>query len=161
MKFLESMCEMKLPDDVENRRKDILQRSKKYLEINNEELSSSSAYLNMCAGKGKGLVMANNDKSITEYIDPENQPAESSTPTSQGYYECFPEMKKSSSNLSQKNEINSDNILVDIYSSFSAELTKNKCYKCGPLLQKEERKFIGFNFEHFRSCWVGELNYFF
>lgn len=151
IKFLECLCEINLPNDIENKRNELLQRTKKNFDLQNQ--CTVSTYLNMSAGKGKGLMLIsdNNDESITEYIDPENK---SNTPTSQGYYECFPVIKNSTETLIDEQN-NADDILVKLYSGFSTELTTSKCYKCGPLLQKEERKFIGFNFEHLRSCWLG------
>ncbi|XP_034952513.1 uncharacterized protein [Chelonus insularis] len=169
--FLESLSEeVNLPEALENDRSNLLRRSKCSLVAMGQRSASPEPYLDMNAGKGKGLLLVksksanSNDTHLTEYIDSDNP----CTPKiSQDEYECFQE------ELTHTTEQNiEEEKLKATYRNFSAEQTKimceckclkkcvGKCHlnmnKCGILFQKEERKLFGFQlFDQLRECWIG------
>ncbi|XP_008550830.1 uncharacterized protein LOC103573488 [Microplitis demolitor] len=161
VKFLELLSkEINLPDTLENDRSNLLRRSKTSLASAGQRSSSPEPYLDMNAGKGKGLSVVksgevntindnnNHQQQLTEYIDTDNPRV--SRHSAQDYYETFQEFtSKSSANDEQ------DKLKI-IYRSFSTEQTRSKSHKCGPLFQKEERRLFGFQlFDQFRELWVG------
>lgn len=162
VKFLELLSkEINLPDTLENDRSNLLRRSKTSLASAGQRSSSPEPYLDMNAGKGKGLSVVksgevntindnnNHQQQLTEYIDTDNPRV--SRHSAQDYYETFQEFtSKSSANDEQ------DKLKI-IYRSFSTEQTRSKSHKCGPLFQKEERRLFGFQlFDQFRELWVGK-----
>lgn len=169
VKFLELLSkEINLPDTLENDRSNLLRRSKTSLASAGQRSASPEPYLDMNAGKGKGLSLVkkeangindNNNhnhhrqqqqQQVTEYIDSDNPRV--SRYSVQDYYETFQEFTAKPSVDDEEDK------LKNIYRSFSTDQTRSKCHKCGPLFQKEERRLFGFQlFDQFRELWIGKI----
>ncbi|XP_015122121.1 uncharacterized protein LOC107044675 [Diachasma alloeum] len=158
VEFLETLCDVKLPESLENVRSDLLRRSRTSLELRIPNSTSPEPYLEMKPGKGKALVLPklNNldDTNLTEYIDADHQATAQEASECQNEYESFGNAPASPPLVTEKDD--AEEQLRMIYRSFSAEQTRSKCHKCGPLQQlKDERNIFMKAVLRERPCWVG------
>ncbi|XP_011299436.1 uncharacterized protein [Fopius arisanus] len=162
VEFLETLCDAKLPDSLENIRSDLLRRSRTSLGVHIPKSTSPEPYLEMKPGKGKGkgLILPKlknlDENNLTEYIDADHQPPLVEKPSEcQNEYESFASPSPPVA-IERKDQDEPDEQLKTIYSAFSAEQTKSKCYKWGPLQQlRDERNIFMKVVLRERPCWVG------
>ncbi|KAK0180587.1 hypothetical protein PV327_002954 [Microctonus hyperodae] len=168
IQFLETLSGVNLPNGLQNVRENLLQRSKTSLATMNQQFTTPEAYLDMNAGKGKGLSLietlevndTTSDKQITEYMYADNS-NHIKLSSCQNYYESFQANTASNSEEISNNQACNDpeEELKSIYRTFSSEQTINKALKSGPLHLKEERRLFGFQlfsgFDQFRPCFIG------
>ncbi|KAK0177031.1 hypothetical protein PV328_001121 [Microctonus aethiopoides] len=168
VQFLETLSDVNLPNGLQNVRENLLQRSKTSLVTMDQQFTTSEHYLDMNAGKGKGLSLietlevndTKNDNQITEYMYADNA-NHIKLSSCQDYYESFlANVELNSEEISNNQECNDyEEELISIYRTFSSEQTINKASKSGPLHLKEERRFLGLQFfsgfDQFRPCFIG------
>lgn len=171
VQFLETLSDVNLPNGLQNVRENLLQRSKTSLVTMDQQFTTPEPYLDMNAGKGKGLSLietlevndTKNDNQITEYMYTDNS-NHIKLSSCQDYYESFlANVALNSEEISNNQECNDyEKELISIYRTFSSEQTINKASKSGPLLLKEERRFLGLQFfsgfDQFRPCFIGNFS---
>ncbi|XP_017885189.1 uncharacterized protein LOC108628043 [Ceratina calcarata] len=158
VQFLECLREVKLPVNLESIRDNLLIRSKVTLKTFVVDKTgrgvSPEPYLNMSAGS-KGLISLETETELQEYVGAGEhcQMQKEHKESQQDYYETFQgiEPPNNTDNNQSKDE-ETENMLINTYSSFSAVLAKSKCQICGSLYRKEGKKL--FVFEQYRACWV-------
>ncbi|XP_063986504.1 uncharacterized protein LOC135167329 [Diachasmimorpha longicaudata] len=160
VEFLETLCDVKLPDSLEHVRSDLLRRSRTSLEVRTPNSTTLEPYLEMKPGKGKALVLPKfnklDDAILTEYIDADHQaPSVQVSSECQNEYESFGNAPVNPTPVTEE-ENDAEEQLKIIYRSFSAEQTRSKCHKCGPLQQlKDERNIFMKSVLRERPCWIG------